>query len=50
MRDALLGALDVEGKIARALEALGPLAGRDVVVVGGGPRELRGSRDGRRRA
>lgn len=37
---ALLGALDVEGKIPRALEALGPLAGRDVAVVGGGPREL----------
>ena len=34
--DALLGALDVEGKIPRALEALGPLAGRDVAVVGGG--------------
>ena len=40
--DALLGALDVEGKIPRALEALGPLAGRDVAVVGGGPRELAG--------
>src|SRR4029079_17441561 len=35
-----LGALDVEGKIQRALEALGPLAGRDVAVVGGGSREL----------
>ena len=33
----------VEGKIDRALEALGPLAGRDVVVVGGGPRRARGS-------
>ena len=40
--DALLGALDAEGKISRALEALGPLAGRDVAVVGGGPRELAG--------
>jgi len=38
--DTLLGALDVEGKIQRALEALGPLAGRDVAVVGGGSREL----------
>ena len=38
--DALLGALDVEGKIPRALEALGPLAGRGVAVVGGGSREL----------
>ena len=38
--NALLGALDVEGKIPRALEALGPLAGRDVAVVGGGSREL----------
>ena len=38
--DTLLGALDVEGKIPRALEALGPLAGRDVAVVGGGSREL----------
>lgn len=27
--------LDVEGKIARTLEALGPVAGRDVVVVDG---------------
>jgi SAM-dependent methyltransferase len=33
-------ALDRERKIARALEALGPLAGRDVLVVGGGPDEL----------
>jgi hypothetical protein len=38
--DALLEAIDVEGKIPRALEALGPIAGRDVAVVGGGPREL----------
>jgi len=38
--DALLEALDVEGKIPRTLEALGPIAGRDIAVVGGGPREL----------
>jgi len=31
----LAGALDVEGKILRALEALGPIAGRDVVLVNG---------------
>jgi hypothetical protein len=37
---ALLAALDVEGKILRAVEALGPIAGRDVAVVGAGPREL----------
>ena len=29
----LAAALDVEGKIARALEALGPVAGRDVLLV-----------------
>jgi hypothetical protein len=39
--DALSRALDVEGKITRALEALGPIAGCDVVLVGGGPRETR---------
>lgn len=39
--DALSRALDVEGKIPRALEALGPLAARDVVLVGGGPLEAR---------
>lgn len=36
---SLARALDVEGKIPRALEALGPLAGRDVVLVGGGAAE-----------
>jgi SAM-dependent methyltransferase len=36
----LLLALDRERKITRALEALGPLAGRDVLVVGGGRDEL----------
>ena len=30
----LLSALDVEGKITRALQALGPVAGRDVALVG----------------
>ena len=33
-------ALDRERKIERALEALGPVAGRDVLVIGGGPDEL----------
>jgi SAM-dependent methyltransferase len=28
--------IDVEGKLPRALDALGPVAGRDVVLVGGG--------------
>jgi SAM-dependent methyltransferase len=37
----LAAALDVEGKLPRALEALGPLAGRDVVLVGGGEAERR---------
>lgn len=32
----LLGSLDVEGKIARAIEAVGPMGGRDVVLLGGG--------------
>jgi SAM-dependent methyltransferase len=39
--DALSRALDVEGKITRALQALGPIAGCDVVLVDGGPRETR---------
>ena len=39
--DALSRALDVEGKIPRALDALGPIAGRDVLLVGGGPLETR---------
>jgi hypothetical protein len=38
---SLSRALDVEGKIPRALEALGPIVGRDVVLVGGGPLETR---------
>jgi hypothetical protein len=33
LADRLMDALDQEGKIARALDALGPLAGRDVLVV-----------------
>jgi SAM-dependent methyltransferase len=33
-------ALDREGKIGRALEALGPLADRDVLVLGGGDAEV----------
>lgn len=32
--DRLSRVLDVEGKIPRAVEALGPVAGRDVVVLG----------------
>jgi hypothetical protein len=36
----LLDALDVEGKIERALESLGPIDGRDVAVVGGGAKEV----------
>ena len=35
----LASALDRERKIDRALEALGPLAGRDVLAVGAGPLE-----------
>ncbi len=31
----LASALDVEGKIARAIEALGPVAGRDVLLLDG---------------
>lgn len=38
---ALVGALDCERKIDRALDALGPVGGRDVVVVGGGVEEMR---------
>lgn len=36
----LLAALDRERKIDRALEALGPVADRDVGVIGGGPGEI----------
>jgi hypothetical protein len=36
---ALLAAIDREGKLDRALESLGPLAGRDVVVLGAGPEQ-----------
>jgi SAM-dependent methyltransferase len=38
--DRLLRVFDVEGKIARALETLGPLAGRDVVLLDPAPRWL----------
>jgi SAM-dependent methyltransferase len=37
---ALRAALDVEGKIPRALEALGPIGDRDVAVIGAGPAEV----------
>lgn len=39
MQPRLLAALDVEGKLPRALEALGPIADRDVLVVGSGAAE-----------
>jgi len=45
----LRAALDRERKIERALEALGPLANRDVLVIGGGTDEIaRYSADGAR--
>lgn len=37
---ALMAALDIERKITRALETLGPIGGRDVAAVGGGPVEI----------
>jgi SAM-dependent methyltransferase len=37
---ALLAALDRERKIDRALEAVGPVADRDVAVIGGGQSEI----------
>jgi hypothetical protein len=40
--------MDREGKLDRALESLGPLAGRDVVVLGGGPMEIGRAADGAR--
>lgn len=36
----LAAALDREGKILRAIDALGPISDRDVVVVAGGPAEI----------
>jgi hypothetical protein len=33
----LLRSLDVEGKVPRAIEALGPVGGREVILLGGGP-------------
>jgi hypothetical protein len=45
----LAAALDRERKIDRALEALGPIAGHDVVIVGGGTDEIaRRTADGAR--
>lgn len=35
LADRLRAAFDIEGKIPRALEALGPVSGRDVVVIDG---------------
>jgi hypothetical protein len=40
LQDQLAGVLDIEGKILRALDALGPLAGRDVALLGSGDRAL----------
>ena len=37
----VLAAFDAEGKIPRALEALGPIEGRDVVLVDAGPAGIR---------
>lgn len=34
LADELAHALDVEGKILRALESLGPVGGRDIVLIG----------------
>ena len=42
----LLAALDREGKIGRAVAALGPIADRDVAVIGGGAVELERLRAG----
>ena len=39
LRAVLAAAVDRERKIDRALETLGPVAGRDMVLVGGGPAE-----------
>ena len=36
LRDELARVFDIEGKLPRALDALGQIAGRDVVLVGGG--------------
>jgi SAM-dependent methyltransferase len=45
----LATALDRERKIDRALEALGPISGRDVVLIGAGPNEIaRRTADGAR--
>jgi hypothetical protein len=41
LAEELAQVLDAEGKIPRALEALGPLGGRDVAVLGPGDRSLR---------
>jgi hypothetical protein len=45
----LLGALDREHKIDRALATLGPIADRDVAVIGGGASELERLRAARAR-
>jgi hypothetical protein len=42
----LLGSLDVEGKVPRVIEALGPVGGRDVILLGGGPVRVRQLEEG----
>lgn len=37
----LLRSLDVEGKVSRAIEALGPVGGREVILLGGGSARAR---------
>jgi len=37
----LLRSLDVEGKVPRAIEALGPVGGREVILLGGGTTRAR---------
>jgi hypothetical protein len=43
--DRLSRSLDAEGKIPRALDALGPIAGRDVLLLDGGERRARQLRE-----
>ena len=40
MEEAFLGVVDIEGKLIAALEDLGPVAGRDVVLLDAGPGRL----------
>ena len=45
--EAFLGVVDVEGKLLAALDDLGPVAGRDVVVLDAGRSNLVGIVDAR---